>query len=83
MRTVDESSKKHDQTIIIYFITYFSSVVLFNVVFSFKPAQARRQKKLQHPTRPVENVELTTKGLQERKHSIEWDDGGKIGNKNK
>ena len=22
------------------------------------------------------------KGLQERKHSIEWDDGGKIGNKN-
>jgi hypothetical protein len=23
------------------------------------------------------------KGLQERKHNIEWDDGGKIDNKNK
>jgi hypothetical protein len=30
-------------------------------------AQARRQKKLQHPTRLVENIALTTKGLQERK----------------
>jgi hypothetical protein len=37
----------------------------------------------QHPTRPVENLALTTKGLQERKHNIEWNDGGKIGNKNK
>ena len=26
---------------------------------------------------------LTTKGLQERKTTIEWDDGRKIGNKNK
>ena len=35
-------------------------------------------------TRPVENVALTTqKGLQERKTIIEWDDGRKIGNKNK
>ena len=33
------------------------------------------------PTRVVENVVLTTKGLQERKHNIEWDYGGKIGNK--
>ena len=41
------------------------------------------QKKLQHPTRPVENVVITTKGLQERKTSIECDDGGKIDNKNK
>ena len=31
-------------------------------------AQARRKKKLQHPTRPVENVVITTKGLQERKN---------------
>ena len=46
-------------------------------------ARARRQKKLQHPTRPVENVVSTTKGLQERKITIEWDDGGKIDNKNK
>ena len=30
-------------------------------------AQVRRQKKLQHLTRPVENVALTTKGLQETK----------------
>ena len=35
------------------------------------------------PTRPVENVALTTKGLQEKKNNIDWDDGGKIGNKNK
>ena len=34
-------------------------------------------------TRPVENVTLTTKGLQERKHNIKWDDSGKIDNKNK
>ena len=40
-------------------------------------------KKLQQPTRHVENVALTTKGLQEIKTTIEWDDGGKIGNKNK
>ena len=32
-------------------------------------AQARKQKKLQRPTRPVENVVLTMKGLQERKHN--------------
>ena len=41
----------------------------------------RRQKKLKQPTRPVENVILTTKDLQERKHNIEWDDGRKIGYK--
>ena len=41
------------------------------------------QKKLGHPKRPVENVALTMKGLQERKTTIEWDDGGKMGNKNK
>ena len=42
----------------------------------------RRQKKLQHPTIPVENVALTKKGLQERKTTFEWDDGGKVANKN-
>ena len=31
------------------------------------------------PTRPVENVILTTKGLQERNTNVGWDDGGKIG----
>ena len=35
------------------------------------------------PPRPVENVTLTTKGLQEIKTTIEWNEGGKIGNKNK
>ena len=30
----------------------------------------RNQKKLQHPTRSVENVALTTKGLKERKHNL-------------
>ena len=30
--------------------------------------QARRQKKLQHPTRPIDKVALTTKGLQEKSH---------------
>ena len=44
-------------------------------------AQVRRQKKLQHPTRPVENVALMMKGLQEKKKkkktTIEWDDGKK------
>ena len=41
------------------------------------------QEETQHPTRSVENVTLTAKELQERKHNIEWDDCGKIGNKNK
>ena len=31
------------------------------------PGLDRRQKKLHHPTRPVENVMIMTKGLQERK----------------
>ena len=34
------------------------------------------QKKFQHP------VALMRKGLQERKTTIEWDNGGKIGNNN-
>ena len=33
-------------------------------------AQARRQKKLQQPTRPIENVALTTKDLQETKTQL-------------
>ena len=55
-------------------IIYFSTVVPLNSCFlSCRPfavnAHIRRQKKLQHPTSPVENVALTTKGLQERKHN--------------
>ena len=40
-------------------------------------AQVRRQKTFQHPTKPVKNVALTSIGLQERKHNIEWYVGGK------
>jgi hypothetical protein len=42
-------------------------------------AQARRQKKLQHPTRAVQNVALTTKGLQERKQLVSGTMVEKIG----
>ena len=44
---------------------------------------SQETEETQHPKRPVENVALRTKGLQERQHNIEWEDGGKIGNKNK
>ena len=53
-----------------------SSVFIFLWLFSMffelqlSTAQARRQKKLQHLTRPVEIVMLTTKGLQERKTQL-------------
>ena len=42
-----------------------------------------QSQETEETSRPVENVALTTKGLQERKTTIEWDDGGEIGNKNK
>ena len=29
------------------------------------------------PTRPVDNVAITTKGLQDRNKYTRWDDGGK------
>ena len=46
--------------------------------------QAKRHKKLQHQTKPVENVVISKKGTQERKNTIiKWDDGEKTGNKNK
>ena len=32
--------------------------------------EAKRQNKLQHPTRPVANVVITTKGLEERKTQL-------------
>ena len=52
--------------------------VLYDVEFLLSPVQ--ETKETQHPTRPVENVALTTKGLQERNRNIEWDDDGKVGN---
>ena len=63
------------------FITYFSIIIPFNVVF-FPVGLSSLMRHFKHPTKPVENVALTTKGIQERKYNIEWDDGGKIG-KNK
>ena len=43
-----------------------------------------RQKKLQHPTRPVEDVALISKGLQERKTQLlNGKTVEKIGNTNK
>jgi hypothetical protein len=48
---------------------------------SFCPAMPETEE-ISAPTRPVENVALTTKGLQERKHNIKWDDGAKIGKSN-
>jgi hypothetical protein len=42
---------------------------------------SQETEEIQHPTIPVENVALTMKGLQENKHNIEWDNGGKIDNK--
>ena len=55
-----------------YYLFSPSSNSIF--VFFFRLAQASRQKKLQHHTRPVENAVLMTKGLQERKtYLFEWD----------
>ena len=48
------------------FITTFSTGLVGVQVFS-------------PPTRPVENVVLKTKDLQERNTNVGWDDGGKIG----
>jgi hypothetical protein len=44
-------------------------------------AQVRTQKKLHRTSGPVENIALTTKGLQ-KNTTIEWEDGGKRSNKN-
>ena len=43
---------------------------LFIFIAYFPTTQARRQKKIQRPTRPVENVALTTKSLQKRKTQL-------------
>ena len=42
--------------------------VYWYLIYNYKlsTAQARTQKKLQHPTRPVDNVALTTKGLHKK-----------------
>ena len=60
--------------VLIYFYCLFFPAVLFNRCVSLSC-------RLQNPTRPVENVALTTKSLQDKNTTIEWDDGGNIGNK--
>ena len=57
---------------LVIFVTYFSTVVPLSTCAFFPVVLPLF----------VENVTLTTKGLQERKH-IEWDDCAKIDNKNK
>ena len=65
------------------FIVYFFTVVPLTscVFFPVGPSSLTRnfQQRPVETTKPVENFALTTKGLQERKHNIGWDDGGKRG----
>jgi hypothetical protein len=42
--------------------------------FQRSTAQARQQKKLRQPTRPVNDVTEVMKGLQEPTQLIKWDD---------
>ena len=71
---------------LIYYFTYFSTVVPSNicVFLSCGPFVVNTQgpsqetEEISTPTRPVENVVLTTKGLQERNTQVVgWDDGEK------
>ena len=50
-------------------IIYFYYLFFHRRPIQLSTAQARRQKKLQYPTRPVKNVALTMRGLQERKYN--------------
>ena len=68
----------YDEAYCFEFLLWNVPTVLYHVgkeflatLWKLSTAQARRQKKLQHPTGAVENVALTTKGLQERK-TIYW-----------
>ena len=62
--------------------TFSTGLVGFEVSSAYGLGHTRRQMKLQRLTRPLENVALTKKYPQDRNTTIEWDDGGKIGNKN-
>ena len=68
------------------FLPSSHSIVMFFFPVGFSSLKRHSQQALlgaevssvsEPASRPVENVVLTTKGLQERKNSIEWDDGGK------
>ena len=43
----------------------------------FEVSSSQETEETSTPTRPVENVVLTTKGLQERNTSVRWDNGEK------
>ena len=76
---------------LIYYFIYFSTIVPSNtcVFLSCRPFVVNtfstglvgvEVEETSTPTRHVENVILTTKGLQERNiQNVGWDDGGKIG----
>ena len=81
--TVDSNSYEKVKT-----FKYISSLlaILLNIVFYAPMGRFQLElfifialfsEETSNPTRPVINVALTTKGLQERKHNIEWNDGGK------
>ena len=54
----------------------------FTFIFYLRPVNCLSQEaEVTTPTRPVDNVVIATKGLQERK--TQWDDVGKKGNENK
>ena len=50
----------------LYIGSFFPAITSLRFELQLSTAQARRQKKLKHPTRPVENV-IMTNGIQERK----------------
>ena len=58
---------------------YFSTVVSSSICVYFSIGLSLLIQHFQHPQDPVENVVLTTRGLQERTHKCGWDDGGQIG----
>ena len=63
---------------LIYYFTYFSPLSHLTLVRFFPVGLSLLiQHFEQTPTRPVENVVLTMKGLQERNTTVRWDDGGK------
>ena len=78
----------------LFLITFFTVLPFYNLFFPVGPSSLSRHSEqvllgvevssisnLEHPTRHVENVVITTKGLHERKNTtIDWDDG-EIGNK--
>ena len=62
---------------------YFIYLFIYSFIHSFNTPMGRFQLELIYlevtstPTRPVENVVLTTKGLQDRNNNVRWKDGGK------